>query len=210
MLKRTAVLGALLASSVVATQAGATVIFSDDFEGVTSGGSILNWDGGSNWSVIYGTVDLVRSGEYGITCASGSRYCVDMDGSTRRAGDMVSINVGPLGPGTYTLSYDLSGNQRSGSGWSDSVIAWVEFGVDSWYTTLAWNAGWQSYARTFTLSALTDPVHLRFTASGGDNIGMLLDNVRLTAVSVPEPGTLGLLGLGLAGLGFARRKRALA
>jgi hypothetical protein len=209
MPKRTAALGALLISGLFASQAGASVIFSDDFEGVTSGGSILNWNGGSNWDVMAGTVDLVRSGEYGITCAGGGGYCVDMDGSTRQAGDLVSINVGPLGPGTYTLSYDLSGNQRS-LGFTDTVVAYVEFGVMNWSQSLVWNAGWTSYSRTFTLSALTTPVYLRFAATGGDNIGMLLDNVRLESTSVPEPGTLALLGLGLAGVGLSRRRRARA
>lgn len=37
---------------------------------------------------------------------------------------------------------------------------------------------------------------------------LLVDNVALNAASVPEPSTLALIGLGLAGIGFRRRKVA--
>lgn len=44
-----------------------------------------------------------------------------------------------------------------------------------------------------------------------DDIGPLalrFDDLKLTAIQVPEPGTLALIGIGLAGLGFSRRKKA--
>jgi len=60
--------------------------------------------------------------------------------------------------------------------------------------------------------------------AGGDNVGVILDRVRCTVPdrntltcangndngngSVSEPGTIALIGLGLAGLGFVRRKKA--
>ena len=43
--------------------------------------------------------------------------------------------------------------------------------------------------------------------SGGDNVGLILDTVVLSS-KVPEPGTLALLGLGLAALGLRRRRAA--
>jgi hypothetical protein len=178
-------------------------IFNDDFEGVTSGGTILNWDGGASWDVMTGTVDLVKSGDYGITCAGGTGYCVDMDGSTRAAGDMVSLNVGPLAAGTYEFTYSLSGNQRQ-LGFADSVVAAIEFGVMSWAHTLSYTSGWQTFTQQFTLESVADPVYIRFAATGSDNIGMVLDNVQLKALAVPEPATLSLMLLGFAGLFGAR------
>ncbi len=67
----------------------------------------------------------------------------------------------------------------------------------------------------------TDPFHNHFSLSGAGastafivwgtdwNVGIdnIVFNVR-SAAAVPEPGTLALLGLGLAGLGFTRRRKA--
>ena len=57
----------------------------------------------------------------------------------------------------------------------------------------------------------TDLISVEFVGTGvppspdEQNNNFVLDNL---AVATPEPGTLALLGLGLAGLGFTRRRRA--
>lgn len=66
------------------------------------------------------------------------------------------------------------------------------------------NTNWTLY--TATLTGFAGSNTLEFRAVGkADTLGGSLDNVSVEAV--PLPGTLGLLGLGLAGLGMTRRRR---
>lgn len=186
------------------TNANAGILLYDDFNSENGGNWQLNYDGFANWTVTGGTVDLIggNSGWNWYTATNG--LYVDMDGSTGNAGIMtLKSSVLTLGPGTYTLQFDLAGNKRTPQ--QDAVHVQVNLGsVFSKQYTLAWDAPFTSYVETFTVLAGDAPASLSFEGIGTDNIGMLLDNVKVS--SVPEPATMLLLGTGLVGVAAFRRK----
>ena len=79
----------------------------------------------------------------------------------------------------------------------------VTFGDLNESFTLAPTAPWRTVVRTVNVSSLD---FLAFSHAGGDNVGIILDNV---SVVVPIPAAAYLFGSGLLGLvGVARRKNA--
>jgi hypothetical protein len=189
------------AATFLSAAANASIIFQDNFD---SEGSALNYTAFSNWIVSDGTVDVVSSGTYGISCASGVGKCVDLDGSTGNAGKLTSTLLS-LAAGSYTFSFDISGNQR---GYVQDSMVMTLGGFLNQSFSLASSDPWATKIYNFTVSSATSN-YIVFNHAAGDNVGIMLDNVSLTKTSdVPEPSAMFLFGLGLLGLGFARRKVA--
>ena len=179
-----------------ASTAQATTIFSDNFDANVLGLDTVP----TGWTVTDGTVDIIGDGYFDFIPNSG-KY-IDLDGSVNDAGVLTKSLLLTAGL-TYTATFDLAGNHRNSSPETVTSILGVGLGNVSNTFSLAETAGWTSFSLTFT-PFVTGNYILSFGNSGGDNIGMLLDNV---VVSVPDGGaTIALLGLALTGLGLLRRR----
>lgn len=79
-------------------------------------------------------------------------------------------------------------------------------------TTSAALSTWNNGSVNFTIDAAYDGQLLQFGmkthAEDFNGSGVLYDNVNFSVSAVPEPTSASILGLGLLGLTFRRRKRA--
>ena len=166
----------------------------DDFDAEVPA---LNQDVFQNFVVFDGTVDLVSTGMFSIVCAGGTGNCVDLDGSTQDSGVLTSQEI--FGPGLFELRFFLSGNQRDGN--TDSVL--VSLGDLEETFSLVGTSGFQEFVRVVTIDETGS--QLRFAGLGGDNVGLVLDDVSLARV--PEVGSLSLLLLWAVVGGVARVRR---
>lgn len=187
---------ALLACASTSVQAA--TIFNDNFDSYTGG---LNWVPQGGWQVSDGTVDLIGQG-IGFDFLPGNGKYIDLDGSTSNSG-LFFHGLNLLAGTTYNLSFDLAGSQR---GTTEQVQ--VSFGNVSQLYTLATNVGFTNYTLSFLANA-SGVYNVNFQNLSNDNIGILLDNVKVDSVpsAVPVPAALPLMLSGLGVLGFAARRR---
>lgn len=201
-LRKAVLVGAMLFS----LGANAGLIFQDNFDSeipvdLVKTGSDTNFTNFSEgWTVSGGTVDLVAQGDWGLDCYGNTGKCVDLDGSTGNAGIFTSKSF-TLAAGLYEISFAISGNQRTGGTDQMAVSLGGFFDKDF---ALAGNAPWSVVTYQFSVDSETSN-SIVFNHAGGDNIGIMLDDVSLSSVDVPEPASVFLLGLGLLGLRLARK-----
>ena len=223
------------AAFILAGGAHATSVLSDTFDGENGGASALNYTGFANWTVPLGTVDLVKSGDFGIACHGGAGSCVDLQGSELsdvdriESGGLFGFDAGDV----VTVSFWLSGNQRGGDDdfWSTTLRFTtpqdIQADVGGAFTppdvgpfpnvTLLSTAQvahpadpFQFYRTTFT-STTAGAFHLLFETPAQDLAGPILDDVTVDVSAAgsgaPEPAAWALMLGGFAAAGAALRRR---
>ena len=135
----------------------------------------LNFTAFTHWNVTRGSVDLTGYGWLDNYPGNGAH--VDLDGSTMSAGRLESKALFPLPAGTYELRFDLGTN---GGGPATPNSARVTLGslFDETFERIG-TIPLESIVRTITVTHPTS-AHLVFDHSGGDNAGLIIDNVKLT------------------------------
>ncbi len=208
--------GILIIMGITTTAYADTILLNDDFNSENLGtGWAGNYTSFSNWIVTDGYVDLAGYGSWDFL-GTGSPYgvYVDLDGSNNKAGTLRSRTDFILAPGTLLLQFDLAGSQRGEyENYRDNKVN-VKLGTlyDETFTPNA-NDLFTTYSRYINIVTATN-AYLIFQnmpdgTYDGDNIGALLDNVKLTVTTIPEPATLMMFGLGLLGVaGVSRRKKS--
>lgn len=165
-----------------------------------------------------GTWQYFVSGDVAGWDGSNIEIWNDFNGVSAYEGDQFAeLNAHPYTGSAFSIFqdlntvagqwYELSFAYRARS--NDSEAFEVTAADVSWVINDHTTDNWSVFYNVFQATSGTSRVEFTTLIPDTGTVGNFLDDVVVTAksVAVPAPGTLALLGLGLAGLGISRRRR---